>query len=91
MAMVNFGTSITTINGFALPIDLTAQGAPGCFLNADSFATLAVMTDSTGRVEVPYLVPTSLFGLLQPGYFQIGTFSSSNALGVVTTEYLEIR
>lgn len=91
MAMVNFGTSITALNGFALPLDLTAQGAPGCFLNTDSFAALAVLTDATGRVEVPYLVPTSLFGLLQPGFFQVGTFSSSNALGVVTTEYLEIR
>ena len=59
--------------------------------HTDFTAALAVLTDGAGRVEVPYLVPTSLFGLLQPGSFQVGTFSSSNALGVVTAEYLEIR
>lgn len=90
MAIVNFGDSITSIQGIALPLDLTVLGAPSCFLNINLIASIATMADAQGRVEVPFLIPGSLFGQLQPSFFQVGTSTSSNALGFVTSEYIEI-
>ncbi|MFT4843499.1 MAG: hypothetical protein ACI90M_003979, partial [Candidatus Azotimanducaceae bacterium] len=90
MAIVNFGDSITSLQGIALPLDLTVLGAPSCFLNINLIASIATMADAQGRVEVPFLIPGSLFGQLQPSFFQVGTSTSSNALGFVTSEYIEI-
>jgi len=90
MAVVNFGDSITAIQGITLPIDLSAFGAPSCFLNTNLVASIGTMADAQGRVELPFTVPGSLFGLLQPSYFQVGTSTSSNAFGFVTSDYLEI-
>lgn len=90
MAVVNYGDSITSLQGLSLPIDLGAFGASGCFLNTNVVASLPAVADSQGRVEVPFLVPGSLFGMLPPSFFQIGTSTSSNSLGFVATEYLEI-
>jgi len=90
MAIVNFGDSITSIQGIALPIDLSAFGAPSCFLNINLLASIGTMADAQGRVELPFTVPGSLFGLLQPSFFQVGTSTSSNAFGFVTSDYLEI-
>ena len=90
MAIVNFGDSITSIQGIALPLDLSAFGAPSCFLNINLLASIGTMADAQGRVELPFTVPGSLFGLLQPSFFQVGTSTSSNAFGFVTSDYLEI-
>jgi len=91
MAIVNFGDSISALGALPLPLALDVLGAPGCFLNTNLTASLATMTDGSGTVEVSYTIPGSLFGLLQPSYFQVGTMTTGNALGFVTSEYLEIR
>lgn len=90
MAVVNFGDSITTLQGIALPLDLAVIGAPSCFINTNLIASFATMADAQGRVEVPFLIPGSLFGVLQSSFFQVGTSTSTNALGFVTSDYLEI-
>lgn len=91
MAVFNFGDSISSVVGLPLPLPLAGIGAPGCFLNTNVLTSLATMTDATGTVELGFTVPTTLFGLLQPGYFQVGTMTTANALGFATSEYLEIR
>lgn len=91
MAIVNFGDSISSIGALSLPLSLDAIGAPSCFLNTNLVASIATMTDANGAVEVGYTIPGSLFGLLQPSYFQVGTMTSGNSLGFATSEYLEIR
>ena len=90
MAMINFGDSVTAIDGVALPFDLGIFGAPSCALQVNIIATFAAVTDSQGRIEVPFTVPASLFGFLQSSYFQVGTSTTSNALGYVASDYLEI-
>ncbi len=91
MAVVNFGDSISSLGAISLPLALDAIGAPGCFLNTNIVSSIATVTDANGDVEVGYTIPGSLFGLLQPSYFQIGTMTTGNTLGFVTSEYLEIR
>lgn len=90
MAMINFGDSITSIQGVGLPIDLGSFGAPSCFLNINLLAAIATVADAQGRVELSFTVPGSLFGQLQPSFFQVGTTSTANTLGFVTSDYLEI-
>jgi hypothetical protein len=90
MAMINFGDSITSIQGIGLPIDLGSFGAPSCFLNINLLAAIATVADAQGRVELSFTVPGSLFGQLQPSFFQVGTTSTANTLGFVTSDYLEI-
>jgi hypothetical protein len=91
MAVVNFGDSISSLGAISLPLALDAIGAPGCFLNTNIVSSIATVTDANGDVEVGYTIPGSLFGLLQPSYFQIVTMTTGNTLGFVTSEYLEIR
>ena len=90
MAILNFGDSITVLEGVPLPIDISAFGAPSCFLNANVIAQFGAVVDAQGRVEFPFTVPGSLFGGLQRSFFQVGTSTNSNALGYDTSEYLEI-
>lgn len=90
MAIINFGDSISSIQGFVLPLSLAGIGAPSCFLNTNLVASIGTMADSQGRVELPFTVPSTLFGQLQSSFFQVGTTSSSNPLGFVTSDYLEI-
>tara|TARA_R110002072_G_scaffold273219_4_gene433820 strand:- start:11097 stop:12713 length:1617 start_codon:yes stop_codon:yes gene_type:complete len=90
MAIINFGDSITSLQGVALPIDLATFGAPSCFLNINLISSIGAMADAQGRVEVPFLIPGSLFGQLQSSYFQIGTSTGANGIGFATSEYLEI-
>jgi hypothetical protein len=92
MAIVNVGSSSSVFApGVALPLSLAPFGAPGCFLNCNVIGSVGAVTDATGSVTFSYTVPTSLFGSLQPFYFQIGTMTNVNALGFVATEALEIR
>ncbi|MFK7740876.1 MAG: DUF4397 domain-containing protein [Planctomycetota bacterium] len=91
MAMINYGDSISSIGTLPLPLALDAIGAQGCFLNTSLVATIAVVADQNGRVEVPFLIPASLFGQLPSSFFQIGTTTSGNTLGFVTTEYLQVQ
>lgn len=90
-ALINFGDSISSFSGAPLPVALDGFGAPGCFLNTNVLATLGAMTDASGDLEVPFTIPTTLFGQLAPGFFQVGTMTTGNALGIVSSEYLEIR
>jgi Domain of unknown function (DUF4397) len=90
MAIVNFGDSIASINGVPLPLPLTQFGAPGCFLNTNFIASAMTTTNQSGVVEFGFTVPRVVFGIL-PGYFQVGTMTTGNALGFQSTEYLELR
>lgn len=91
MGMVVYGDSLTVALGAPLPIDLGPFGASGCFQNVNILAVLPTLTDAQGGLRVGFVVPRSLFGVLQPGFFQVGVLSSSNALGIVTSEYVELR
>lgn len=91
MAIINFGNSNTTLSGVPLPLALAPLGAPGCFLNTNVLATTGAVASPAGIVRFEYTVPTSLFGLLTPLYFQVGSMTPANPLGFVTTEALEIR
>jgi len=91
MAVINYGDSVTAAGPLSLPLSLQPFGAPTCFLNTNVLATIGAMTDASGNLAIGYLVPRSLAGVFQPGYFQVGVMGASNALGVVTTEYLELR
>ncbi len=91
MAIVNFGDSNTAINGVPLPLSLVQFGAPGCFLNTNVLASVMATAGSTGVVEFGFTVPRALFGQVLPGYFQVGTLSSANPLGLQATEWLELR
>jgi hypothetical protein len=90
MSIVNFGDSRTSIGGVPLPLSLTQFGAPGCFLNTNVIASALVTASPTGFVEFGFTVPRAVFGVL-PGYFQVGTMTTQNALGFQSTEYLELR
>ncbi|MFO0276917.1 MAG: DUF4397 domain-containing protein, partial [Planctomycetota bacterium] len=91
MAIVQFGDSRTSFNGGPLPVSLAGFGAPGCFLNISCIANLMAVADNTGAVDFDFTVPRAVFGQVLPGYFQIGTMTTSNALGLQTTEWLELR
>ena len=91
MAIVNFGDSNTSLGGLPLPFSLGVVGAPGCFLNANILASVMTTANAAGTVEFGFTVPRAVFGQLLPGYFQVGTTSSANALGWQTTEALELR
>jgi hypothetical protein len=91
LAIVNFGDSNTNIGGVPLPVALQPFGAPSCFLNTNIVASVGAAADATGEVRFWFTVPRSEFGRLLPAYFQIGTLTTQNALGVVTTEWLELR
>lgn len=91
MAIVNFGNSITTLNGIALPLDLQPLGAPGCFLNSNALAVFATMTDAQGELAVDYLIPRAFAAGFGVAYFQVGVLTAGNSLGVVTSEYLQIN
>lgn len=91
MAMVIYGDSLTAQQSLPLPLDLTPLGAAGCFQHANVLTVLATFTDAQGGLGLGYVVPRSLFGVLQPGFFQVGVLSNANALGIVTSEYLELR
>lgn len=90
MAIVNYGDSISSLGAFTLPLSLQPFGAPGCFVNANAIATLGTMTGAQGELRVGYLIPRAFATGFDVGYFQVGVLSNANALGVVTTEYLEI-
>jgi hypothetical protein len=91
MAIANFGDSITAVNGAPLPLALAPFGASGCFLNSNVITSLSTVVDAQGIARFAFTVPISLFGQLQPSYFQIGSMSNANPLGYVTTEAIEIR
>ena len=91
MAIVNFGDSRTSIGGIPLPLSLAAFGAPGCFLNTNVMASAMTIANGSGVIEFGFTVPRAVFGQLVPSYFQAGVLSSANALGVQTTEWLELR
>ena len=90
MSIVNFGDSRTSLGGVPLPLSLTQFGAPGCFLNTNVIASALVTASPAGLVEFGFTVPSAVFGVL-PGYFQVGTMTTQNALGFQSTEYLELR
>lgn len=91
MAVVQFGDSITSFNGHPLPISLAPIGGAGCFLSVNFLANVLTMANASGVVDLELTVPRAVFGLVLPGYFQIGTLSTANPLGVQTTEWLELR
>lgn len=91
MAIVQFGTSNTNFNGVPLPVSLANAGAPGCFLNINFVAAVPAMANPAGVVNFEFTVPRAVFGLVLPGYFQIGTTTASNPLGLRTTDWLELR
>lgn len=89
--MVVYGNSNTGVGGLALPLALMPFGAPGCFLYTDAVAVLMAQADAAGGLDLGYVVPRALFGTFPTSYFQVGALSNANALGVVTSGYVELR
>lgn len=92
LAIIQFGDSISSLGAGQpqLPWDLSAVGATGCFLQTNAIAILGAVTDGSGELRIGYTVPNFLFGQFAPGYFQVGTATTANSFGWVTTEYLEL-
>lgn len=57
-ALMIFGSSNTQWNGIPLPADLTAIGAPGCFLDA-SFDVVLTMPLTNGEGSITWVLPNS--------------------------------
>jgi subtilisin family serine protease len=93
-ATLLLGTSRDSRGGVALPIDLTASGAPGCALLVSddgppwnpSRAAIPVSTDGAGGAAVPLALPgsPSLAGMTFYCQF-LALDPAANALGVTTT------
>ena len=67
-AFWTFGASTTNWNGVPLPLDLGFLGFPGCLLQHDLLAQVALATDALGHAELSIVVPAApgLVGTLIP-------------------------
>lgn len=88
MAVPFFGFSRTVANGGTLPLpfDMTAMGAPGCFLRVDPASTSLAIADAAGvsYIDLPVPALLNLRGL--PFFMQAVVFdAANNALGVSVT------
>lgn len=83
-AVLHFGSSTAS----PFPLDLSASGAPGCFLYHDVWFALPLLSDPLGQASVSFNLPRfrTAIGLLL--YFQWAAVDlPANALGVTTSSY----
>jgi FG-GAP repeat len=85
------GLSASQAGALALPFDLGGLGAPGCALRTSLEATAAAVTNSSGAAVLIYSVPTtpSLAGFRW--FAQGAVLTPANALGLLTTNGLDLR
>jgi hypothetical protein len=87
-ALLTIGTSATSFGGVPLPFDLTAAGAPGCFLRNDILTVVGALTtpgtNGAAVVVLPLPPDPTLGGVV---FFSQYLFidPTANALGVFTT------
>src|SRR5262249_44813596 len=80
------GFSNSSHNGGPLPLDLTAQGAPGCFLRTSIEANDLTLTDVNGTSAMNYTIPNNSSFLGAVLYQQVMAFDpTANALGFTTS------
>src|SRR5262249_53467523 len=76
------GLSNSSYNGGPLPLDLTAQGAPGCFLRTSIEAADLAAPDADGTAATSYVVPPALSLLSMLLYQQVLSYDpTTNPLG----------
>lgn len=95
-AMLMFGNRNTSISGVALPLELTSFGATSCFLNTNIVSTKPIALGMNGTGSAGLILPGRFFmpsamGRAPTVYLQYVTSTTSNALGFLSSEGLEIR
>ncbi|MGE0141955.1 MAG: DUF4397 domain-containing protein [Planctomycetota bacterium] len=91
-AILNLGDSNQSLGSLGLPFDLTALGAPGCFLSTNVWVSHPLTLDASGQSAVGFLIPRAAFGGLPDVYCQFFVLEpSANALGVTASNVLQLR
>jgi hypothetical protein len=85
------GLSNTLAGAVPLPVDLAAVGAPGCSLLMSNDVLQAGVTNSSGAAILPFAVPTTPALAGFRWYAQGAVLTSANALGLLTTNGIELR
>jgi hypothetical protein len=86
LAVMATGFSSTIWNGNLLPLDLNAQGAPGCTLSVSPDSVLAVILSATGTGSQQFIIPNSIYLLGLTIHNQaLVADPTVNALGWVTS------
>ncbi|MBK8978368.1 MAG: DUF4397 domain-containing protein [Planctomycetes bacterium] len=90
MGVINVGDSNTASGALSLPFSLAGAGAPGCFIATNFLASHPIMLDSNGAASASFVVPRLAFGL-PAVYFQAASRTTGNALGLESTDVVELR
>lgn len=85
-ALLYFGSSRTSWNGFPLPINLALLGAPGCLVLTDPLLGVPLTLDAQGSTTLAFDIPSDPALVGQSFYSQFWLVDlAANALGLTTT------
>jgi hypothetical protein len=85
-AMLLIGANDKSFGGVPLPFDLTASGAPGCFLYNDWLLLVPFVSPNDGRITIPVQLPNDPALVWSTHYSQfLWVDALANNLGVFTS------